>query len=1082
MMNDLINAMKVNDRKTATAVLLINWSKFQNVRIALDGSTLITGVNGTGKSTILDAMTYLLTGNKRFNIAAGDKDRSVKAYVRGDTQSEGEHRYLRSGNVTSYVAMEFFSPIDGFFIVAGVCIESMNEQECKPGAWFIMKDARLKDFEFCYIKDGKFHTHSRSNLLFKGRRLKSKDFRGEGNGTEALLRALGLRCETAKYRSKLVKMMAFNPETDIDKFIRDAVLDPGKVSSLAELKEQKQQFEEIKRVYNELEAGRKQLQVIEERTGEYEKRKDIAELRELVYAYQNIPITGDKLHKNEQQLDRLKLELKELEDEKELLLQEESHAVERYSAASHNDLLSGMKETIDVLSGQVRELAYSIKDRNTEVSKLKRLEEQLRDTVGYLPLDDETKDVLTSLSGTGYGSEEKQSAVLKAKALYEDYSDRLNTEYVHLKDEKTGLEGELNEIRIRISSLEKERIVYPKEAERAKEVIKREFDKRGIKGEVRFFCELVAEITDPSWQKAVETFLGNKRFNIIVDEKNCYTAMQILKETRLYHSRVVMTDRLPETEITEGSAAGLLTIPNRAARNYANYLLNGIHLCKDLNELHDHPKGGITADGMLAKSYSVTLMDLRKTVPCMGRDAVKAQLKQAGRELEDICKKLDKCASEYKDTEKRRKSLADIRLNAQEYDFASPHTLKSLNDDKAVKEREIEKIRRDPSFAAALEEQAAAEEELKKVRTKQDNNAKRIGANNNHTSTLNESITALMREIAVFKDEYEVRIREHEEMRSRVEQEYLRLKKDHGEAVSYQNLNTVQNDMKRACDVMEQAQLEYCHITGTDTLRRGPSFIPYYRKELRDTSNVKIEEVKEQLNLKSKELESAFMIDFVGEINESILKADEEMNLINSELRKLPFGNDTYKFVKKEKPDRAMFFRIKRKLHDYMDKPEVYMSSNRDDEEMEQYIREYMDIIIEEENEDEYTDYRKYFTYDMVITSKQGEETVEANLSKKQGSASNGEKQTPYFIILAASLMQFYHEKCCERLAFIDEAFSALSGERIDQMVKYLEENHFQVIYAAPPEKIGSIGEHVSSTVSLVLTGRHTQAVEGIIR
>jgi chromosome segregation ATPase len=687
-----------------------------------------------------------------------------------------------------------------------------------------------------------------------------------------------------------------------------------------------------------------------------------------------------------------------------------------------------------------------------------------------------------SLTDTGFRSEEKRAAVLKARALYEDHVERLNTEYVHLKDEKNMIEEELNEIRTRIASLEKERILYPKEAEHARDVIRREFDKRGIHGEVRFFSELVAEITNPAWQKAIETFLGNKRFNIIVDEKNCYTAMQIVKEARLYHSRVVLADRLPDTNIVEGSAAELLTIPNKAARNYANYLLNGIHLCKDMEELHDHPQGGITVDGMLAKSFSVTLMDMRRTVPCMGRDAVKAQLKQAGRELEEIKNRQKKCIKEFRDKESRKKSFADIRLNPEEYDFACPDTLKVLSADKEAKEKEVEKIRSDPSFAAALEEQAAAEEELKKVRKKKDKNSERMGANTNNTSSLNENIAAFMRKIKNDRLEYEQQILEHEEMRSRVEQEYLRLRKDNGEAVSYQNLNSVQNNMKQACDAMEQAQLEYCHITGTDTLRRGPSFIPYYRKELRDTSNVKIEEVKEQLNAKSKELESAFMIDFVGEINESILKADEEMNLINSELRKLPFGSDTYKFIKKEKPDRAMFFRIKKKLHDYMDNPEAYMSSSRDDEEMEQYIREYMDIIIEEENEDEYTDYRKYFTYDMVITSKQGDETVEANLSKKQGSASNGEKQTPYFIILAASLMQFYHEKCCERLAFIDEAFSALSGERIDQMVKYLEENHFQVIYAAPPEKIGSIGEHVSSTVSLVLTGRHTQAVEGIIR
>ena len=57
------------NRKTATRLLLINWSRFQNIIVRLEGSTLFTGVNGSGKSTILDAMTYLLTGNTQFNKA-----------------------------------------------------------------------------------------------------------------------------------------------------------------------------------------------------------------------------------------------------------------------------------------------------------------------------------------------------------------------------------------------------------------------------------------------------------------------------------------------------------------------------------------------------------------------------------------------------------------------------------------------------------------------------------------------------------------------------------------------------------------------------------------------------------------------------------------------------------------------------------------------------------------------------------------------------------------------------------------------------------------------------------------------------
>ena len=178
----------------------------------------------------------------------------------------------------------------------------------------------------------------------------------------------------------------------------------------------------------------------------------------------------------------------------------------------------------------------------------------------------------------------------------------------------------------------------------------------------------------------------------------------------------------------------------------------------------------------------------------------------------------------------------------------------------------------------------------------------------------------------------------------------------------------------------------------------------FYREEYRNIANIKMEEAHNRLEEQGKKLESAFMNDFVAEINETIREARREIEIINRELKKIPFGNDTYKFVMREKADRSVFFRICRKLEQYMDSPEVYMNSARDDEEMEHDIQEFMSVILDEEDEREYTDYRKYFVYDMEIVSRQGGQEFVADLSKKQGSASNGEKQTPYFIILAASL------------------------------------------------------------------------------
>lgn len=160
---------------------------------------------------------------------------------------------------------------------------------------------------------------------------------------------------------------------------------------------------------------------------------------------------------------------------------------------------------------------------------------------------------------------------------------------------------------------------------------------------------------------------------------------------------------------------------------------------------------------------------------------------------------------------------------------------------------------------------------------------------------------------------------------------------------------------------------------------------------------------------------------------------------------------------------------------------DLFSTSSANDEKLNADVQEFLDKILSSDDENDYSDYRNYFTYDMLIKSNSGSEITEMDLSKKQGSASGGEKQTPYFIVLAASLLQFYPKNVtCARIAFIDEAFSALSKERIEQMVKFLEDNHFQVFYAAPPEKIDSIGRYIENTVALYTDGRYTKAIEGL--
>ena len=100
--------------KTMTRMRLINWHRFENDTIEFAHSVLLSGENGAGKSTILDAIQFVLTCNtSNFNKAAhsdGDRNqgrRTLGSYVRCKTGRE-DRPYEREGNISAHIALEFF--------------------------------------------------------------------------------------------------------------------------------------------------------------------------------------------------------------------------------------------------------------------------------------------------------------------------------------------------------------------------------------------------------------------------------------------------------------------------------------------------------------------------------------------------------------------------------------------------------------------------------------------------------------------------------------------------------------------------------------------------------------------------------------------------------------------------------------------------------------------------------------------------------------------------------------------------------------------------------------------------------------
>ena len=133
-----------------TKIKLINWHIFSNNTIELDGNTLITGENASGKSTLMDAIYFVLSAgdDKHFNKAANEQGkRDLESYLRGKLGSENQ-MYLRSGtDVIGYVILEFTDNKNKNHMVLGAELEIASSVMKKPN-FFVINNYSINDEDF----------------------------------------------------------------------------------------------------------------------------------------------------------------------------------------------------------------------------------------------------------------------------------------------------------------------------------------------------------------------------------------------------------------------------------------------------------------------------------------------------------------------------------------------------------------------------------------------------------------------------------------------------------------------------------------------------------------------------------------------------------------------------------------------------------------------------------------------------------------------------------------------------------------------------------------------------------------------
>ena len=519
-------------------IFLYNWHRFKDHTLEVEDGLFLCGLNGSGKSSVLDALQMVLVADlqkTKFNSSAQDKTtRNLDGYVRGKM---GEDRFLRKGNAVSFVAVEFRSTKDPeSFVTLGICIEAGPERHPER-SWFVQKRAFDKE---TFFEDGVPLTRKELKSYFRKKGL-GDTFDQVSEYQPALLKAIGGLGE--QFFDLFMKSLTFLPLRDVRAFVEQwllekAPLDVENLRSVSErlsdlhghctrMQSQIVQLDRVEALQQEV-LRLKQLQTDYTSVKLHAERADFDQKRESVVA--QIHEKSAEKEKLESSLSDMTLVISEAsQKELDLQLTLASSEVGRQKLQMERDIqkLSEIRQTF-----QNRRNAFG-----------RRKEEFFRGLGKFEDSDPVSKDlanIRTWLSferpyeqGDTSGPEEVSlnSAVFSKAQSPVDLLRQMRDQKV---EETALVKHRLSQSLNRVREIEGE-LAKLKGGQKARPPRQAEELRRSLESELSCSCPFLyelLEVREERWQNAVEAMLGARRFLIVVPEDQYERASEVLEYQR----------------------------------------------------------------------------------------------------------------------------------------------------------------------------------------------------------------------------------------------------------------------------------------------------------------------------------------------------------------------------------------------------------------------------------------------------------------------------------------------------------------------------------------------------------------------
>ena len=1056
--------------KKLNKIRLINWHFFSNETIEIHNNVLLSGENASGKSTILDAIQYVLTaGDQYFNMAANEKGkRDLRGYVKCKIGSE-DREYLRPGDVSGHIALEFYDELKKTYFVAGAIIDVIGEG--RPRNAFYIKEGKIEERLFA-DDNGIIH----SITSFKKSNKDIEVFNTNKEAKNKFRYKFGSINE--RYFNLIPKALAFKPISNVKDFIYEHLLEEKQIEV--------ESIQESIRAYKDLEQT---LRVIKEKIDDLReiqnKYSEISQFENKTKLYEYV-IRSIDLLKNEEQIIKQKQEIERLKsssEQKQTVISDIEKQIETLDQRS-KDIYSKLQKNKDFQDSEIydRQIQTLKKDINYQIDKnnqFKNRKEQIEEIAKDLKnkTNEKIYDELAKINKmliTDENIDKAKDFIIDLDTKLKDYSQDLLNRKAYLSIQKQDITKEIQDVSSIMRKLENRRLSYNEMLLYIKEEIE-----TGLKNiynkdiSVHILSELL-EITDPTWHNTIEDFLGAQRFNLIVDPRYYDDALKIydnLKRTkRIYGYGLVNTKKILQyTTCDKRSLASIITSENEDAKHYINYYCGNLIMVDNVMDLDKYSQA-ITKEGMLYRGYIVRPLNDNTEKPFIGKNAVDNQRRKYNKVGLDLREKFVSCEQQLDLITMQLNDLNSLSLKDLVNDLDIEATIDRLNKqlkDLIVKKQDL----MNKGYEVLYQEYLNLKQEIDDLNNKKNDVNQEIGSIKNSIDNKNEDILKLQDNEQLIKKELDLVLENNynilEEANNILNNKELskdRLQIQYKELL-LRDRNSLQNIIDGLRNLQSRYEIKYHTGYGL-----GLENYQNYLSELDKLEKSELIKYESKVRQARDNAELVFKEDFLSKLRDYIITAQEEINQINDALKDIKFGKDSYRFVfpKSEEYSGIYDMVLNNNLFDTGSTIFTFEFQQKYQQELERLFDEISKDELNSKNAiNKFMDYRTYMDYDIEIIN----ENQVSKYSKVFKEKSGGETQVPFYVAVIASFVQIYNQATKNPnndavcLILFDEVFDKMDNKRVRSMMQFIDELPVQVIIATPPQKIELLSKFTDTTV-----------------